>query len=70
MAQREYDIFEKFPDGGEVWRGVGAGLDDLRTRLDQLAQQSENAFFALPVRVSRKVYQQPLNTENRQVCSG
>ncbi len=54
MAQRVYDIFEKFQDGGEVWRGVGAGLDDLRTKLDQLSQESQNAFFAMRRRAVKR----------------
>jgi hypothetical protein len=49
MVERVYDIFERFQGGGEVWRGVGAGLDDLRAKLDQLAHESQNAFFATSV---------------------
>lgn len=54
MNGREYDIFEKLPDGDDVWRGAGTAPDNLRFKLDQLAQDSPNAFFAVPARASRK----------------
>jgi hypothetical protein len=53
MAEPEYDIFEKLPDGGEVWRDVGVGLDDLRVKLEQLGEQSPNVFFATRTRTKR-----------------
>ncbi len=68
MAPPQYYIFEKFPDGAEVWRGVGTGLDDLRAKLEQLTQQSRNAFFALPVRLCRKKDRGPVTLDNDQVC--
>ena len=58
MAELEYDIFEKLPDGGEVWHCVAVGLDDVRTKFDQLGQESPNMFFAVRVRASRKREQQ------------
>ena len=50
MAEQdqEYDIFEKLPDGGEVWHCAAVGLDDVRTKIDQLGQASRNMFFATP----------------------
>ncbi|HEY0703394.1 MAG TPA: hypothetical protein VGD60_11550 [Candidatus Acidoferrales bacterium] len=44
---REYDIFEKFPDGAHVWRAFVKGLIDARARVEQLAELSTNEFYAI-----------------------
>jgi hypothetical protein len=44
---REYDIFEKFPDGAHIWRAFVKGLIDARARVDQLAETSTNEFYAI-----------------------
>lgn len=44
---REYDIFEKFPDGAHVWRAFVKGLIDARARVEQLSEQSSNEFYAI-----------------------
>jgi hypothetical protein len=41
----EYDIFERFPDGTSVWRAFAEGLDNARSKLDELSQRSANEFF-------------------------
>jgi len=44
---REYDIFEKFPDGAHVWRAFVIGLIDARARVAQLSETSTNEFYAI-----------------------
>ena len=44
---REYDIFEKLPDGSAVWRGFVSGLEPARAKLNELARHSRNEFFAI-----------------------
>ncbi len=44
---REYDLFEKFPDGSTIWRDFVVGLEVARQRLQHLAQESTNEFFAI-----------------------
>jgi hypothetical protein len=44
---REYDIFEKLPDGTVLWRDFIQGLEPARAKLDQLAKTSKNEFFAI-----------------------
>ncbi|MGH9738785.1 MAG: hypothetical protein ACRD4X_09380 [Candidatus Acidiferrales bacterium] len=44
---REYDIFEKLPDGDLVWRAFVVGLESARAKLGQLASHSKNEFFAI-----------------------
>jgi hypothetical protein len=43
----EYDLFEKFPDGSSLWRDSIPGLEQTRLRLHELAQTSENQFYAI-----------------------
>ena len=44
--KHEYDLFEKFPDGSSLWRDSAAGFETTRLRLQELAQRSENKFYA------------------------
>jgi hypothetical protein len=42
-----YDIFEKFRDGGCIWRACVAGKYELERKLQELAEHSENEFFVV-----------------------
>jgi hypothetical protein len=44
-VDREYDIFEKFPDGFPVWRGFASGLVNASLKLAQIAKQTTNECF-------------------------
>jgi hypothetical protein len=46
-ANREYFIFEKLPDGSAVWRGCVLGMENVELKLQNLARESNNKFFAL-----------------------
>jgi len=50
--EREYDIFEQFPDGFPVWRDHVSSLQDASLKLRQLARATANECFAvhLPTR--------------------
>ena len=39
---REYDLFEKMPDGSLIWRAVVSGHEDAITKLRELAAQTGN----------------------------
>ena len=45
--KREYDLFEKFPDGSSLWCDSVPGFETTRLRLRELAQMSENRFYAI-----------------------
>ena len=45
--KHEYDVFEKFPDGSSLWRDFVPGFETTRLRLKELAQRSENQFYAI-----------------------
>ena len=44
-VDREYDIFEKFPDGYVLWKGCVAGLEDAIAKLKHQASLSPNEHF-------------------------
>ncbi|MGB8523121.1 MAG: hypothetical protein WCD43_09155 [Candidatus Acidiferrales bacterium] len=44
---REYDIFERLPDGTDLWKDYVQGLEQARRRLQELATQSENELYAI-----------------------
>jgi len=45
--EREYDIFEKLPDDGVMWRGSVHGQQNAIERLEELAANSSNGHFAM-----------------------
>ena len=45
----EYDIFEKLPDGSSNWRACVSGQHETERRLQDLAELSENEFFAVEI---------------------
>jgi len=46
---RDYDIFEKFPDGSTIWRACVFGRYETRRKLQDLAERSPNEFFAIDI---------------------
>jgi hypothetical protein len=44
---REYDLFEKFPDGSSLWRVSVSGLGNARLHLHELTRKSQNQFYAI-----------------------
>jgi len=51
---REYDLFEKFPDGSSLWRASVQGLEGTHRHLRELARKSGNHFYAIDM-VSGKI---------------
>ena len=45
----EYDIFEKLPDGSSFWRACVPGQFDAERKIQELAEHSDNAFFAIEI---------------------
>jgi hypothetical protein len=46
-VDRNYDIFEKFPDGSVLWRAFVPGLENAQKKLQELATLSPNEHFAM-----------------------
>ena len=47
--RRDYDIFEKFPDGSTLWRASARGRFEAQRTIAQLAELSENEFFMIDI---------------------
>lgn len=48
--KRTYDIFEKLPDGSSIWRACVPGKFDAQRKLQELAEHSDNEFFAIDLK--------------------
>jgi hypothetical protein len=46
---REYDLFERFPDGSSLWRASVSGLGNARIHLYELTRKSNNQFYAIDI---------------------
>jgi len=49
MTPRDFDLFEKWPDGSSFWRTCASGQDDAQEKLQNLAQHSENEFYSIDI---------------------
>jgi hypothetical protein len=47
MKHEIYELFEKFPDGSSRWRDSVPGFEITHLRLEELAQRSENQYYAI-----------------------
>lgn len=48
-VDREYDIFEKLPEGAVLWRGAVQGKENAIAKLREVAAGSTNEHFVLHV---------------------
>jgi hypothetical protein len=56
---REYDLFEKFPDGSSLWRASIRGLVGTQLYLRALAEKSGNQFYAIDMSSGKIVHDSP-----------
>jgi hypothetical protein len=49
---RDFDIFEKFPDGTAVWRTFVTGQFEGERKLQELAEYSNNEFVVIDIQTS------------------
>src|SRR6185312_14273907 len=45
--EREYDLFERLPNGSPMWPGHASGLHDVRQQLQHIAGETKNECFAM-----------------------
>jgi hypothetical protein len=50
--RRDYDIFEKFPDGSTLWRECVFGRYEAHRKMQELAEFSENEFFMIDIQTA------------------
>jgi len=67
--KHQYDLFEKFPDGSSLWRACVIGLQATLSHMSDLAQRSQNQFYALHIKsgklVSHKLQQGAFNASQK-----
>jgi len=47
--RRDYDVFERLPDGSAIWRACVPGRYEAQRKLLELQEYSENEFFILDI---------------------
>lgn len=47
--RRDFDIFEKFPDGSTLWRACVPGWFEAQRKMQEFAERSENEFYAIDI---------------------
>jgi hypothetical protein len=62
-VDREYDVFEKFPDGSQIWRAFVKGLIEARARVVELSETSLNEFYAIHTPTKEVVATSPKRQE-------
>ena len=45
--ERDYDLFEQYPDGSPMWRGHASGLHEARRQFEKLSKTTQNECFAM-----------------------
>ncbi len=65
MMLRDYDIFEKFPDGSTIWRACVFGQYEARRRLQDLAERSPNEFAAIDIKAGEPLPANALRSGSR-----
>ena len=53
--RHHYDIYEKFLDGSNVWRGYVPGWYEAELKMHELAGRSKNQFYAFDIEADRVV---------------
>jgi hypothetical protein len=50
--RREFDIFERFPDGSTLWRVSIAGRYEANRKMAEFAELSDNQFFSIDIQAA------------------
>ena len=50
--RRDYDIFEKLPDGSTAWRTCVSGRFEAERRMQELAEFSPNEFLLIDIQAA------------------
>jgi hypothetical protein len=60
-----FDIFERLPGGGVIWRGVVSGEDNAAAKLSELGQTTANELFACHLRTRMTIGRASVASEER-----
>jgi hypothetical protein len=50
---RDFDIFEKLPNGSTVWRTFVSGQFEAERKVQELAEHSSNEFLVIDIQTSK-----------------
>ena len=53
--RRNYDIFERFPDGSSLWQACVQGQFDTQRKIQELTEHSKNDFFAIDLTLHERI---------------
>ena len=65
-TNRDYDVFEEFPDGSTVWRACVFGMENVELKLRELAKETTNKFFALSLQDRSQAVSRRLKSSRKQ----
>jgi hypothetical protein len=63
---RDYDIFEKFPDGSTIWRACVFGQFEAHRKLQDLGEKSPNEFVAIDIKAGEPLPVDLLRRNSRE----
>ena len=65
-ANRDYDVFEEYPDGSTAWRACVFGMGNVESKLRELAKETPNKLFALSLQDRTLPVIRPLSARPNQ----
>ena len=66
--RRDYDIFEKFPDGSTLWRACVTGHFETKRRVQELGEDSENEFVVMNIQAEELPRAKPMRSNSRPLA--
>jgi len=67
--KRDYDIFERLPDGSTVWRAWVSGQFETQRKIQELAEHSGNEFIAIDIQAGMPLASNP-RSKAKKAASG
>lgn len=65
-TDQTFDIFERLPDGGVLWRGLVLGESNATAKLSELAKNTPNELFACYLPTRRTIARMNVPPEERR----
>ena len=57
--RRDFDVFEKFPDGSTLWRACVRGRFEAQRKIGELAERSDNEFVLIDIQATERIAFRP-----------
>jgi hypothetical protein len=64
--RHDYDVFERFSDGSTLWRACIAGRYEAHRKIQELAEHSENEFYAIDIQAIENL--PPISKRSLPAC--